>query len=124
MFYRQFELSAVLKLVDLSAQDLLTFINRLIEDGFIVPLDAHFKWASKFAHEGILHTMPMRFQFVHDRIQQVAYHDLPLQERRRLHYQIGKLLTENEANMGDYYRLNEIVKHYNYAQVLLTQEES
>ncbi|MFJ7368138.1 ATP-binding protein [Lysinibacillus sp. NPDC098008] len=122
-FGRQFELSAVLKLVDLSAQDLLTFINRLIEDGFIVPLDAHFKWASKFAHEGILHTMPMRFQFVHDRIQQVAYHDLPLQERRRLHYQIGKLLTENEANMGDYYRLNEIVKHYNYAQVLLTQEE-
>lgn len=122
-FGRQFELSAVLKLVAISAQELLRFMDILMENGFIIPLDAHFKWASKFEHEGILHTIPLKFQFVHDRIQQVAYHDLPVQERMKLHYQIGKLLTEDETNMGDYYRLNDIVKHYNYAQELLNREE-
>lgn len=122
-FGQSFEFSSLLKLVSISAQDLLKLLGTLVEHGFIVPMDAHFKWASKFEHEGILHTFHMKFQFVHDRIQQVAYQDLSDEERTRLHYQIGKLLTKNIPNIVDSYHLSEVVKHFNYGQQLLNADE-
>lgn len=122
-FGQRFEFTDVLKLVSLSAQALLKHLETLVENGFIIPLDAHYKWASTLEHEGILHTFSTKFQFVHDRIQQVAYHDLPGQLRAKLHYQIGQLLTEGSQMVADHDRLSEIVMHFNYSRHLLTGEE-
>lgn len=122
-FGQRFEFSDVLKLVSLPAQTLLKYLETLVENGFIIPLDAHYKWASTFEHEGILHTFSTKFQFVHDRIQQVAYQEIPLQKRIKLHYQIGQLLTENSPTIADHDRLNEMVMHFNYSRQLLTREE-
>ncbi|MCS5501646.1 ATP-binding protein [Lysinibacillus sp. A4] len=122
-FGQRFEFTDVLKLVSLSAQALLKHLETLVENGFIIPLDAHYKWASTLEHEGILHTFSTKFQFVHDRIQQVAYQDLSGQLRAKYHYQIGQLLTDDSQMAADHDRLSEIVMHFNYSRHLLTGEE-
>ena len=122
-FGSQFEFSPLLKLVSLSSKELLEKLAILVEQGFIVSLDAHFKWASTFAHEGILHAFSLKFKFVHDRIQQVAYYSLTNEEREKIHYSIGKLLTENAEDIEESLDLNEAVKHFNYCKALLSDEE-
>ena len=123
-FGQRFEFTDVLKLVSLSAQALLKHLETLVENGFIIPLDAHYKWASTLEHEGILHTFSTKFQFVHDRIQQVAYQDLSGQLRAKYHYQIGQLLTDDSQMVADHDRLSEIVMHFNYSRHLLTGKKS
>ena len=122
-FGSQFEFSTLLKLVSLSSKKLLEKLAILVEQGFIVSLDAHFKWASTFENEGILHTFSLKFKFVHDRIQQVAYYSLTNEERAKIHYSIGKLLTENAQAIEESLYLNEAVKHFNYCKALLSDEE-
>ncbi|KOS69758.1 hypothetical protein AEA09_06035 [Lysinibacillus contaminans] len=122
-FGTQFEFSSLAKLLSISSENLLNELAILMEQGFIVSLDAHFKWASTFEHEGILHAFSLKFRIVHDRIQQVAYYSLPNEERAKIHYNIGKLLTENEQDIEGSLHLNEAVKHFNYCKHLLSAEE-
>ena len=122
-FGTQFELSSIVKLVSMSTEQLLAELELLMEQGFIVSLDAHFKWASTFELEGILHAFSLKFRFVHDRLQQVAYDSLTNEERTEIHYKIGKIFIENEQELEESLYLNEAVKHFNFCKHLLSEEE-
>ncbi|MFJ7735596.1 ATP-binding protein [Lysinibacillus sp. NPDC097287] len=122
-FGTYFEFSTLLKLLPITSKELLEKLEILVEQGFIVALDAHFKWASTFEHAGILDEFSLKFKFVHDRIQQVAYYSLRNEEREKIHYSIGKLLTENTEDIDESLYLNEAVKHFNYCKALLSVDE-
>lgn len=122
-FGTQFEFSSLVKLVSISSEKLLDEIIILMEQGFIISLDAHFKWASTFENEGILDAFSLKFRFVHDRLQQVAYFSLTNEERAKIHYNIGKLLTESDHDVEESLHLNEAVKHFNGCIHLLNDEE-
>ncbi|MFJ7951873.1 ATP-binding protein [Lysinibacillus sp. NPDC096418] len=118
-----FEFSTLKKLFSINSKELLQKIEILVEQGFIVALDAHFKWASIFELEGILSAYSLKFKFVHDRIQQVAYYSLTNEERAQIHYSIGNIFTENKQDIEESQQLNEAVKHFNYCKHLLSDQE-
>ncbi|MEG0259706.1 MAG: AAA family ATPase [Lysinibacillus sp.] len=122
-FGKQFEFSTLLKTLNIPAYNLLQHIGILVEQGFLLSLDAHFKWATTYEHEGILQALSLEFQFVHDRIQQVTYQSLTEEERAHNHFAIGKVLTENNPAIEESNHLNEAVKHYNYCTHLLSDKE-
>ena len=122
-FGTEFEFSSLVKFVSMSTEQLLAELELLMEQGFIVSLDAHFKWASTFELEGILHAFALKFRFVHDRLQQVAYFSLTNEERATIHYKIGKIFIENDQDMEESVYLNEAVKHFNFCKHLLSEEE-
>ncbi|PSB09853.1 hypothetical protein C7B76_24775 [filamentous cyanobacterium CCP2] len=61
----------------------------------------------------------IRYQFVHDRIQQAAYSLIPETERKTVHYQIGQLLLHRATPEQQDRLLFEIVHHYNTAYALI-----
>lgn len=122
-FGKQFEINYLLKLVKESPVQILAYIQRLVEEGFIVPLNTYYKWAAAFEQEGILQEYELQFQFVHDRIQQVAYMKLTDEERTYYHLKIGQLLEAEISKHKNRGILTEVVKHYNYCKHVLNVDE-
>lgn len=59
--------------------------------------------------EGLLETVPVVYRFAHDRVQQAAYSCFPDDERRRVHYRIGKLLLSTIASDELEHRIFDVV---------------
>ena len=122
-FGKQFDINNLLKLVRCSSKELLQALKQLVEGGFLIPLDENYKWAFAFEEEGILQAYALQFQFVHDRIQKVAYMNLSDDERASVHFSIGGILKDSEQSIEEMERLIEIVKHFNYCKHLLNSIE-
>ena len=73
----------------------------------------HEQWAPEMV-------MQVMCDFHHDRIQQAAYHALPVERRPELHLRLGRMLLSNlnETALGD--RLFEVVGHLNQGLGQLT----
>ncbi|GLC89286.1 ATP-binding protein [Lysinibacillus piscis] len=119
-FDRQFTFGQFRQLVSLSDAKLLNLLDILVIQGFLIPLDSQFKWASQLEQEATTYIYSLPFQFVHDRIQQIAYEGLATDERLRCHYRIGQLFS---ADLANHHQLNDAVKHFNYSISLLNLEE-
>lgn len=119
----KFEFHILQQLVNFTDQELLKHLDLLITNGFIIPLNTDFKWASQLVLEEVLLTHILTFQFVHNRFQQAAYKRLSEEQKLQLHYQIGQLFTTLLGNSQDSYELHEVVKHFNYCQSLLSDQE-
>lgn len=91
-----------------SAARVMSGLHDAASAGFIQPLDDAYRWAgSADAQE----ETNVRFRFAHDRVQQAAYELIDPDQRRRLHYRIGKLLLESGSEQAR--DLFEIVNQLN-----------
>lgn len=76
-------------------------------------------------HAGLVFRQEKTYTFLHDRVQEAAYSQIPDEERKSVHWRIGKILlgeTSLKARDEDYF---DIVNHLNLGYSLLaTQEET
>lgn len=82
--------------------------------GLVIPLDDYYKLPGTSASA--------RFIFLHDRVQQAAYAQIPDPERQTVHLKIGRLLLANTPEADLNQRVFDIVQHYNQAEALITSD--
>lgn len=93
-----------------------------LEEGFIVPLDASYKWIYPEEGEAFLDDQPPVYHFIHDKMQQAFYDNMGEKEKQQNHLKIGLELLqfysagEREANIFS------IVNHLNPCKDLLPKE--
>lgn len=119
-FGHQFNFELLLKSVHAPYYEILSNLEELISNGFIQALDTFLD----FKHESIIENSQqlntMRFQFVHDRIQQAAYEMLPHEVRLRTHFAISQLLQQDVVREN---HLQALVRQLNHCMELLSAPE-
>ena len=73
--------------------------------------------------EGLIIQQEDDFKFAHDRIQQAVYSMIGDQERKTLHYQIGKRLLEEGDKEAIDEQLFEVVNHLNWGLEFISSED-
>ncbi|MBA2654067.1 MAG: AAA family ATPase [Gammaproteobacteria bacterium] len=63
------------------------------------------------------------YQFSHDRIQQSIYTQVPLEERQRIHLQIGRLILSQYQEGSDQEQLFEMIGHFSQCLNLINDPE-
>jgi PAS domain S-box-containing protein len=64
------------------------------------------------------------YKFLHDRVQQAAYSLIPEDQQQLTHYQIGRLLLQNNSGQEQEENIFHIVSHLNIsAELITTQQE-
>jgi predicted ATPase/class 3 adenylate cyclase len=86
----------------------------------LVPLDEAYKYADFMEDSQNGSTASIRYQFVHDRVQQAAYATVDPDERRKLHCRIGGQLQSEAAEEDLTERIFDIVNHLNECRELVT----
>ncbi|MER1984411.1 MAG: ATP-binding protein [Solibacillus sp.] len=100
----KFSLQLLQNLANIAELELLSNVEELVDQGFLI---------------GKRQQNQQLFQFVHDRIQQAAYETITQAERQQFHYKIGKLLIENPVKS----RLMAAVDQFNLCMPLLNRQE-
>jgi len=62
----------------------------------------------------------VKYEFVHDRVQQAAYDLIPLEKRNETHLKIGRLLLQNTPPDQQEEKIFDIVNHLNIGSRLIT----
>lgn len=88
-----------------------------IQEGLLVPENENYKYIDTATNEII------PYRFLHDRVQQAAYTLIPEEERRKLHYKIGKISLEKYSEQEIEQHLFTIVNHFNQGAVAHNDEE-
>ncbi len=80
----------------------------------ILPVERGYKVAAliKTISESEIKGLPIRYHFLHDRIQQAAYSLIPDDIKEQVHYKIGKLLLERRFLHENDETLFDIVNHF------------
>ena len=65
----------------------------------------------------------MSFKFAHDRIQQAAYHLIPVDKRKSIHLKVGRLLSNSLADNEIEDEIFSIVNHLNQGKKLVKSED-
>ncbi|QTA80768.1 Protein kinase and AAA ATPase domains-containing protein [Desulfonema limicola] len=107
-----------------------------IEEGLVIPLDDNYKLLSPNENEFFsnindssiklksganqVHELTSVFKFLHDRVQQAAYQDIPVQERKALHWKTGRLILGSVAPEKLEDRIFDIVNQLNLGAEMLS----
>ncbi|MCE5335349.1 MAG: PocR ligand-binding domain-containing protein, partial [Desulfobacteraceae bacterium] len=107
----EFDLRTLVLISQTSGQTALELLSQALAEGLLLPKDNYYKVPET--------AMNARFSFLHDRVQQAAYAQIPSHERKSVHLRIGDLLLANTPEAGGKDRLFSIVQHYNHSGDLL-----
>lgn len=118
-----FDASLINHIADYPPDVILKHIQEAINEGFIVP-DEHIAevyWDPEEELEVIMsHKGQTRsLKFPHDRVRQAAYSLIEPNERKALHYQIGKILLESLSDHDREEKIFDIVYQINHAFELI-----
>jgi PAS domain S-box-containing protein len=91
-----------------------------VEEGLVLPLDPSYGFAPDLS-TGV-DPAGITYRFLHDRVQQAAYDQIPEEGRRPAHLTIGRLLLERDGDANPD-TLFEIVNHLNYGRALIARTE-
>ncbi len=95
----------------------------------IVPLDESYKYIGaqesdlEQLESGIVSELNPVYKFQHDRVQQAAYSQIPIEERKELHLSIGRLILKHSSKEVQEERLMDIVGHLNQGRHLITAKQ-
>ncbi|MFB2896049.1 AAA family ATPase [Aerosakkonemataceae cyanobacterium BLCC-F50] len=96
---------------------------RALQEGLIVPLNETYKFfTANLGDSETTQTTAVTYRFLHDRVQQAAYSMIPEQDRRKVHYEIGKLLLEEISASAIEEQSFAIVNQLNYGTQLITDQ--
>ncbi|MRG92121.1 AAA family ATPase [Polyangium spumosum] len=111
-----FDLSTLSLVARSSPRTTAAALWEALREGFVLPLDADYKWAEDLAGEDAGPSaaeapFEVGYRFLHDRVQQAAYALIPEADRPRLHLDVGRLLLGRCDERAREDRLFEIVDH-------------
>ncbi len=116
-----FDLKTVAVLAGGSLQQAARHAMIALEEGLIVPRGESYRFISSAEEReidpAVLETQA--YKFLHDRVQQAAYSLLPEEKRKRIHREIGEILSRGEDSDE---RIFDIVGHLNQAPELLQDQ--
>lgn len=118
-----FDLETLIISTNQSRENVVKYLWEAIQADCIVPLQTIYSMNMMCIDEERGEAAELSFKFQHDRVQQVAYELIPMQERSVLHVKIGKTLLQslNEKQKED--KLIDIVNHLNYGSSFSQNEE-
>jgi PAS domain S-box-containing protein len=90
----------------------LKLLSDALTEGLLIPMDSYYKIPEM--------AIRARFSFLHDRVQQAAYAQIPPIERQTVHLEIGRLLLANTPETDLNQRVFSIVQHFNHSGALIT----
>ncbi|BDX06610.1 diguanylate cyclase [Planctobacterium marinum] len=124
----RFELDTLATISGRTVQQVAKLLMEALKAGFLVPVDEAWQWAQYLDPETeITHTTAIKtraeYRFLHDRVQQAAYTSMSEDERKQLHIQIGRKLS-NQLSGGELSeRIFEVVNHFNVAREYIKDDE-
>ncbi len=115
----RFSLEGVALIAHEEKENILKKIHEAIQSGLVQPTNENYKFLElDIKYEGVT-----EFKFLHDRIQQAAYTLIPLEEKSKVHFEIGSFLLENATEEGLEDNLFDIVNHINQGIVHSKKED-
>ncbi len=95
-----------------------------IKRELIVPLDNNYRLLSNIKKDTYLQSnMEIGFKFSHDRIQQAAYSLISEEDKKLIHYKIGKTLLNSYRSNAPDSNIFELVNHLNIARDIIKNKE-
>ncbi|MBA2728625.1 MAG: AAA family ATPase [Parachlamydiaceae bacterium] len=97
----RFDLRLVALEANLLPSAILKMLWKAVNDEIIQPISENYRLIESQELEEIndeFAPLPILFEFTHDRVQQVAYSLSSDEEKRKIHYKLGKLLLEHRYN--------------------------
>lgn len=118
----EFEHRALAWLSGASSADTARSLEGALHSGYIVPIGSEYRYL-RVSHDGAAdgaEGAPVRYRFLHDRVQQAAYALVPETERPALHLRIGRTLLQrlSAGELDD--GLISVVDHLNLGRAGMT----
>ncbi len=111
----RFDLKILAVIGEKSEAVVLSNLEPALQEGLLLPLDDNYK-----LFNALENPVPVRFKFLHDRVQQAAYSLIPVDNKKHLHLKVGRLLLE----IGDLETMIfDVVDHLNQGRTLITNEQ-
>ncbi len=127
----QFALETLTLVSDMSPTETAQALEQALIEGFIIPLDDMYKVAT-LETPGLEERVHVTYRFAHDRIQQMLYELIPVEEQQALHWHIGKCMRiyapknrdyyPNSSSERAYFSLFDIVYHLNEGRMLASTQ--
>ncbi|OUC12010.1 MAG: hypothetical protein B0A82_24730 [Alkalinema sp. CACIAM 70d] len=110
----QFDLDTLTIVSERSQTDVATMLWPALQEGLIVPQSEIYKFflGALDTHQDRT-SEPLRYRFLHDRVQQAAYSLIPLPQKQITHLKIGRLLLSNTPDELQESRIFNIVNQFN-----------
>ena len=115
----RFSLEGVALIANAPKREILKKFHSAIQAGLIQPIDENYKYIEL----DINFTGAAEFKFLHDRIQQAAYTLIPVEEKSKLHFQIGNFLLKSTSESELENHLFDIVNHLNQGMEYIAIED-
>ena len=104
--------------LDLHPGDAAREVEELLESGLVLPIGDDYKYAET---EGT-GAKEVRYRFLHDRVQQAAYHSMEDTERVETHLMVGRFLRDRKAGPGED-EIFTVVNHLNKGILLIDDHD-
>jgi len=114
----QFDLKTLSIIYQQSQYTTLMVMLEAMKEGLILPLDSHYESVELAIDSKAI----AQFKFQHDRVQQAAYSLIAETDKKSIHLQIGRLLT-NTSIEEPIYNLFKRVDHLNIGRELITAHQ-
>jgi predicted ATPase/signal transduction histidine kinase len=96
---------------------------KALQEGLILPESQIYKfYMGRERREETENSEVVNYKFLHDRVQQAAYSLIPEQERSRVHYQIGQLLSQQISPAAIEEQIFSVVNQLNYGIALIEDQ--
>ena len=112
-----FDLKTLSSIHQKSQQEVLSYLWKTLEDGWVLPLDNSYNLVGIPEDKAIVNP---RFRFSHDRVQELAIHLQPELDAKSIHLAIGRQLMSEDQSGGED-KLFELVNHFDMAKELVTE---
>jgi PAS domain S-box-containing protein len=108
---KEFGLQTIVSIAGMNNSDVFTCIKEAISQDLIVPLDDYYKLPDSMIRAN--------FSFLHDRVQQAAYNQIPSSEKQNIQLSIGRFYLSKSPVADMRKHIFSIVQHYNEAIPLI-----
>lgn len=120
-----FDLQTLATISEQSITQTMQQLATAISLNLIIPLEGGYKSSAviEIANTSDVHAPILRYQFLHDRIQQAAYNLIDDEKKQTVHHKIGKLLLGQKFLVETDPNLFEIVNHFIQSLSLIVEPE-
>lgn len=113
----KFNSDILAKIYKKSVEEILEILWPALQKGYILPFDETYKFVKTIKNINV------NFHFLHDRVQQAANITLSEEQRKRVHFLIGRNLLKKSTEKEQDKNIFDIVNHFNNALDLIKTKQ-